>query len=974
MNLIEFQDELEKYINYAKCRVDRSLCGTLTWNVLSALSSFSEYLESNPFPDTNTIVLNTRKINGYTLENDFDLGKEDVGLSKVENFAPNELPVSDETQEALDLKVDTSVFNTQLGLKASKAEVILSLAMKANTSDVVLKSLTINGKPLSAPITIGINDVINAGTSSQFLRGDRTWSTISYNDLTNRPVLFSGNYNDLSNKPSLFSGNYSDLQGLPTLFSGSYNDLSNRPVLFSGAYADLTGKPTLFSGDYNDLTNKPSAYSLPEKLQTFNDSGFIKGVTNSQLGAELLSFAPKVYVFGAEGAGVSALGNYMFSIIETNGSDGSKKITFAGNSKTFEFTSPVQADTLRAFTINTSIITTEGALPVYNNTLNQYVLYLAASGNLGIGYNVDRGYKLDVNGTGAFSGGLEVTNAISAGSLVLSGGITFNATSTYDVGSVTGRIKKLWTLELDVNNNYSNISYGNIFRSRGNNFQLLNNTGTRMLTVFENGNAIIGTAVGDNTYKLTVEGATNIGGTLLAGRLQISGNNTALTASNYFSAFVPSVNLELTNVAPDPAASNENAMVVRGRFNGNDTLPKRISYLLKLSSESGESKKMGGMMLESLNAYGNSPNLFFLTDNEKRMQIMSGGNARFYGGQYSTGNALVYTELTSNDLQFMRSDGASYITQLNNQSLVIRVMNGATTANQLNLAQSGTSIFSGAVQFPTWRTSSASTGSNIRNSTNTSTLVTFFDNGNVRIANDTVDTGYKLQVVGESRFYNTVMIQDATETGFINLGGILIGKAPFQQTRFYGALEIRESLLVGTTFPNNVNLTPSAILEVNGTTGGFLLPRMLATNMNAIASPATGLMVYQTDGSQGIYYRTSTAWEQLVSLTVLNAIKQAVPTTKTTSTTNTLTASDYGGNKNLFIRVDASAGAVTITLPASSTISGFTTKVIKVDNSANAVTIKGNGSELINGANTRLLTDQFQSVILENDGTKSYVF
>lgn len=44
--------------------------------------------------------------------------------------------------------------------------------------------------------------------------------------------------------------------------SGSYNDLTNKPTLFSGSYDDLTNKPTLAdvatSGNYDDLLNKPA--------------------------------------------------------------------------------------------------------------------------------------------------------------------------------------------------------------------------------------------------------------------------------------------------------------------------------------------------------------------------------------------------------------------------------------------------------------------------------------------------------------------------------------------------------------------------------------------------------------------------------------------------------------------------------------------------------------------------------------------
>ena len=53
----------------------------------------------------------------------------------------------------------------------------------------------------------------------------------------------------------------------------------------------------------------------------------------------------------------------------------------------------------------------------------------------------------------------------------------------------------------------------------------------------------------------------------------------------------------------------------------------------------------------------------------------------------------------------------------------------------------------------------------------------------------------------------------------------------------------------------------SAILDVKSTTQGMLIPRMDSAHRVAITTPATGLMVYQTDGvTPGFYYYSGSAW------------------------------------------------------------------------------------------------------------------
>lgn len=69
-----------------------------------------------------------------------------------------------------------------------------------------------------------------------------------------------------------------------------------------------------------------------------------------------------------------------------------------------------------------------------------------------------------------------------------------------------------------------------------------------------------------------------------------------------------------------------------------------------------------------------------------------------------------------------------------------------------------------------------------------------------------------------------------------------------------------QGLAVNTT---GATAATSAILDVSSTSKGMLLPSMTSTQRSAIASPATGLLVYQTDGSSGFYYYTGSAWTAL---------------------------------------------------------------------------------------------------------------
>ncbi|MFH1120704.1 MAG: tail fiber domain-containing protein [Bacteroidota bacterium] len=58
---------------------------------------------------------------------------------------------------------------------------------------------------------------------------------------------------------------------------------------------------------------------------------------------------------------------------------------------------------------------------------------------------------------------------------------------------------------------------------------------------------------------------------------------------------------------------------------------------------------------------------------------------------------------------------------------------------------------------------------------------------------------------------------------------------------------------------DNSNPDPSAMLDIKSTSKGLLLPRITLAQRNAIASPANGLMIYQTNNSPGFYYNSGTS-------------------------------------------------------------------------------------------------------------------
>jgi hypothetical protein len=134
-------------------------------------------------------------------------------------------------------------------------------------------------------------------------------------------------------------------------------------------------------------------------------------------------------------------------------------------------------------------------------------------------------------------------------------------------------------------------------------------------------------------------------------------------------------------------------------------------------------------------------------------------------------------------------------------------------------------------------------------SAGTSTMNTFLG-GSVAIGNDWVNDGYILKI----KSVNTGIAGIYSRAG--GAGGYPIFWCQDANGTASTTFIVRENGSVHVGATANV---PSSKLTLTSTTQGFLPPRMTTTEKNAIASPATGLQVYDTTLNRPCFY-DGTTW------------------------------------------------------------------------------------------------------------------
>lgn len=369
---------------------------------------------------------------------------------------------------------------------------------------------------------------------------------------------------------------------------------------------------------------------------------------------------------------------------------------------------------------------------------------------------------------------------------------------------------------------------------------------TRRATIFANGNFAIGTTT-DAGYRLDVNGTARINTLTIGLGLGQVATNTVIGVSAGGSNTVGSANF----------FGGYNA----GFYNSGGSRNTAVGNLALYSNQTGNNN----------NAFGDY----------SFASVNTGNNNAAYG-QFS-GRWI--------------ANGSTPLTNTNN-SVFIGVdsrANANSETNQIVIGYQAIGIGSNSVV--------------LGNDSITKTAL----KGNILI-NTTTDAGYKLDVNGTARVKGTgttaatssftvvnsasTQLLNVRDDAVVQLTTLLPDKILFNGgtmtisvngtsnvTNFYNSGTIGQKIQTQTG--TNLLLSPgtlagqtvvieslggtgasvnnSAILQTNSTTQGFLPPRMTTTQKNAIATPAAGLVVYDTTLGK-LCVRTAAAWETITSI------------------------------------------------------------------------------------------------------------
>jgi len=375
------------------------------------------------------------------------------------------------------------------------------------------------------------------------------------------------------------------------------------------------------------------------------------------------------------------------------------------------------------------------------------------------------------------------------------------------------------------------------------------------------------------TGLLTVTGGLTVnGGTTIP---HIRGN--ALRISNTANGAIGSLRLgSVNNIEGDLGMFtflNDTTRLVRFFSNGNVGINQFTDAGFRLDVN-GTARVSGLLRAEGAIQYGTNANV--LIGSTINGSSFANGPAFIYGSaNINTSTIYAHTfftgsfSATSSSQGIITTSGATF-----NPTSGTAVFNAFNLPFTINQTGGANGITRGLFVNPTltaaadFRAIETSTGK-----------VIFGGTGNFLIGT-TTDAGFRLDVNGTARVNSTAttgltITQGASGDGIVIQNGGYIQMASTRFRAFSSAFQFQDisyntrvnlSMSGFSYFNSGGNYTfgsltevTSAIVNVDSTTKGFLPPRMTTTQKNAIASPATGLQIYDTTLNRPCFY-DGTTW------------------------------------------------------------------------------------------------------------------
>jgi len=479
-------------------------------------------------------------------------------------------------------------------------------------------------------------------------------------------------------------------------------------------------------------------------------------------------------------------------------------------------------DTIERWRIsNLGILQSSGAQTIQTST--GALTLQSGNRNVLINTTTDAGFRLDVNGTARVQGALTVTT----GGASITGLSTVQGTTASDSGQLGAELLTTGT---------GDASW----------------TGSSFATGYTH------VAGSTTTLTSTLAGVVN-------NFYQITYTVTNRTAGSFTIAFGGFTSSALTATgAVGPRATTTDTLVITptSDFNGTIVLSIRV---ITASSASVTFNNSAGTVTNQIRISGGTTNTFIGVNSGRNNT--TGFSNSFFGATAGQNNTTGI-----NNSFFGRNSGFSNIIGINNTANGTNALFSNTTGNDntaigvnaifsSNTGNSNTAIGSDTLFSNTTGSSNTVIGrnalfSNTTGGSNTAIGVSagrFLANGStaLTIANNSVFLGADTRANADNETNQIVIGHTA-----IGLGSntTVIGNSSTTFGRWWG------NLLIGTSTNQ-----ASSVLTMESTTRGFLPPRMTSTERNAIATPATGLVVYNTTDNRLSVYN-GTAWVNLATV------------------------------------------------------------------------------------------------------------